>query len=38
LDKAIETAKDAVFHWISFGIESAMNKFNAAVEKEQNEN
>jgi PTH1 family peptidyl-tRNA hydrolase len=37
LDKAIETAKDAVFHWISFGIESAMNKFNAAVEKEQNE-
>ena len=32
LDKAVETAKDAVFHWISFEIESAMNKFNAADE------
>ncbi|MHC4265606.1 MAG: aminoacyl-tRNA hydrolase [Planctomycetota bacterium] len=37
LDKAIEIAKDAVFHWISFGIESAMNKFNAADEMEKEE-
>jgi PTH1 family peptidyl-tRNA hydrolase len=38
LDKAIEKTKDAVFHWLSFGIESAMNKFNAAEDNEKNEN
>ncbi|MHC4130845.1 MAG: aminoacyl-tRNA hydrolase [Planctomycetota bacterium] len=32
LDEAVETAKDAVFDWINLGIESAMNKFNAANE------
>jgi PTH1 family peptidyl-tRNA hydrolase len=32
LNEAVETAKEAVLEWISFGIESAMNRFNAANE------
>lgn len=29
IEKAIETAKDAALCWLEFGIERAMNKFNA---------
>ena len=32
LNQAVDTAKGSVLNWISFGIESAMNKFNAADE------
>ena len=34
LDEAAGRARDAVFCWVEFGIEAAMNRFNVAKEKE----
>jgi PTH1 family peptidyl-tRNA hydrolase len=34
LNEAVETAKEAVLHWAVYGIESAMNNFNAATNEQ----
>jgi PTH1 family peptidyl-tRNA hydrolase len=34
LERAVDSAKDALLHWVSYGIESAMNEFNADVSEQ----
>ncbi|MHC4758307.1 MAG: aminoacyl-tRNA hydrolase [Planctomycetota bacterium] len=34
LERAVDSAKDALLHWVSFDIESAMNEFNAETREQ----